>query len=97
MSKDDYRAVPWSAHDLEVYPCGVRAGTRLRLRKDLAQQDHTGRPTGKVYPAGGVWQAIQGMSSEPEVVWLLQPDGAMHTWDDDSLLDWFEVESEPKP
>jgi len=97
VSDDTYTPAFWSDHDLSQYPCGVKAGSRLRLRKDLVVCDHEGKPTGNVHRAGGLWQAIEGISTEPSVVWLLQPDGQMHTWDDDDLLSWFVLESEPIP
>ncbi len=93
---DTYKPVPWSQHDLKQDPCGVTAGSRLRLKKDLVEKDEGG-PTGKVYPAGELWTAIEGLSSEPEVVWLLQPDGEMHTWTDDKLLSWFEIVDDVQP
>ncbi|MEM7412226.1 MAG: hypothetical protein AAF430_18500 [Myxococcota bacterium] len=73
------------------YPNGIRAGSSLRLRSALPLHDHDGRPTGQVLAAGEIWQTLPGSILEPDVVWLKQPDGELHTWDSVSLLDYFEL------
>jgi hypothetical protein len=73
------------------YQCGLRAGDRVRLRRDIAvTQD--GRLTGTVHSAGEIWKVLSGASGDPGVVFLLQPDNKRHTWDDkQSIYDMFEL------
>lgn len=74
-----------------AYRRGARAGEPVRLRRELAIRDHLGNLTGKVYPAGEIWTVLRGTAEEPKVLWLRQPDGAKHTWDDtDDFWNWFE-------
>ena len=64
------------------YRCGARAGERVRLRRDLVITQG-GKPTGKVYRAGGIWRVVRGAREEPRVLWLKRPDEETHTWHDD--------------
>jgi hypothetical protein len=32
-----------------------------------------------------------GAPREPDVLWLREASGDLHTWDEESFLDWFEV------
>jgi len=89
MSGDEYRAVPASERTLLKYPCGLKAGDRLRLKSDLTIRDHDGRPTGERIAAGTIWTVLAGHPNEPSVVWLREPGGAEHTWDE-SVLEAFE-------
>jgi len=78
--------------DVMEYRCGLRAGDYVRLRRDLAITDSTGKPTGVVYPAGQVWGVLRGASDDPGVVFLLQADCERCTWDDNqSIYDMFEL------
>ena len=74
------------------YKCGLLAGQRVALRKDLVIANHMGEPTGEVHPAGEVWQVLTGLKSDP-VLWFRTPDDERHTWDDDpaSVDEWFRV------
>ena len=74
------------------YKCGLVAGQRVALRKDLVICNHRDDPTGKIYPKGDVWLVLPGITSDP-VLWFRQKDGNRHTWDDDfdSVQEWFEV------
>ena len=81
---------------LMVYPCGVRAGDRLRLKQDLHTPDVRDRRTGEAFRAGSVWTVVPGVESVPEVVWLHQPDQFPHTWDG-SVLETFELIASPPP
>ena len=78
-------------YGVESYACGLRAGERVELRRPLHIHDHTGAPTGKVYPAGEVWTVLSGSKDDPGVVWFRQADGERHTWDDDAaqIDEWF--------
>ena len=74
------------------YKCGLKAGDMVRLKKDLIVRDHRNRPTGKINRKGEVWTVQRGANEGRIDVWLKQPDGEMHTWDDDnvSIDEWFE-------
>jgi len=86
---DDWKIV--TEYSLKTYPCGLRAGDRLRLRKELIQRFHDGRPTGKSYACGTIFEVLSGVGDEPDVIWMRQPDGNRHTWDDASIFEWFEI------
>ena len=76
---------------ISVYRCGARAGERVRLVRELLIRDHKGKPTGKVHPPGEIWSVVRGAAEEPRVLWLREPDGRSHTWDDDDIFwTWFE-------
>lgn len=76
--------------DLLEYRCGLWAGDLVRLTKDLPIVDHDGRPTG-VHRQGEIWGVVSGSHQDPDVLWLQQPNGDWHTWDDDeSVWDQFE-------
>ncbi len=78
-------------YDVTSYKCGLVAGDRVRVRKDIVVRDWRGKPTGKVHRAGEVWIVLRGSSDDPGVVWLRQPDGRSHTWDDKpEIWNWFE-------
>ncbi len=75
---------------VRVYRCGARAGERVRLLRELAIRDHRGKLTGKVHSPGEIWAVVHGAAEEPRVLWLREPGGRSHTWDDaDSFWNWF--------
>ena len=77
-------------YPITEYQCGIRAGERVRLRQELVVRDYRGKPTG-VHHAGEIWTVLSGSAEPPVVVWLRQPDGERHTWDDgDIFWTWFE-------
>jgi hypothetical protein len=81
-----------SEYPIDRYQCGLKAGDTVRLKRDIVATDSRGKPSGKIHPAGEVWQVLPGARSEPVVVWFLQADGQRHTWDDDeSIFDTFEL------
>ncbi len=93
MNSSSFRLI--SDFNLMTYRCGVKAGSVLRLRQDIAVKDHNGIPTGKILPAGGVWKVLPGSKDDVGTVRLMQPDGKLHTWDDaPTLLEAFEVLSD---
>ena len=69
-------------YPVKKYQCGLVAGQKLRLRKDVVIQDTDGKRTGKVYRAGDIWTVIPGSAEPPLDVWLQRPDGGRHTWPD---------------
>jgi hypothetical protein len=89
VSDDEYRSVLPSEHTLTEYRCGVRAGDRLRLKRDFPLLDHQGKHTRGTIPAGSIWLVLAGLPREPGVVWLQEPSGEFHTWDE-SVLDDFD-------
>ena len=79
-------------YPIKEYACGLTAGQKVKLLKDIVMEDHHGKPTGSIYNAGEIWEVLSGSKEPPIVVWLRQPDGKRHTWDDDSsIFDYFEV------
>ena len=89
-SKSHYKLV--SEYPIKKYKCGLKAGDRVRLKRNIVVQDHKGKPTGKVYPKGEIWTVLTGAKEKPVVVWFRQADGNRHTWDDDeSIYEMFEV------
>jgi hypothetical protein len=89
MKKDKWMLV--SEYPLKEYPCGVRAGDRVRLRQDIIVRDHTDKPTGEVHHAGDVWTVLSGAEHEPHIIYLRQSDGERHTWEDRVFLESFEI------
>jgi hypothetical protein len=82
--------IPDESNRITAYKCGLAAGQRVRLKKDLVITCD-GVPTRRVYPAGEEWIVLPGITTDP-VLWLRRPDGEHHTWDDDSISvnEWFE-------
>jgi hypothetical protein len=40
---------------------------------------------------GGVWTVLTGSPQDPHALWLRQPDGQLHGWDDnESIFDYFD-------
>ncbi len=85
MSDDTYRLV--NDYNLMKYPCGLKTGDELELLCRIKIQDHDGSVTGHHEP-GEIWTVLSGVVSEPDVIWLRQPDGERHTWDE-TILQWF--------
>lgn len=80
--EDEYISV--HVFTVAEYRCGLRAGDRLRLRRQLPG-DGSGREI------GGVWTVLTGSPQDPDTLWLHQPDGALHSWDDDgSIFEYFD-------
>ena len=68
---------------LHQYACGVEAGQQVRLIRSFDIKDHRDNRTGRRHFAGEIWTVLRGSEADdPPVVWLRQPDGEMHTWDD---------------
>lgn len=89
MSKDTYKLV--TEFPISEYRCGARAGERVRLRRELAVRNSHNRPTGKTHAVGEIWTVVRGAAKDLRVLWLHEPDGTSHTWDDDQgFWDWFE-------
>lgn len=89
MKKKQWKLI--EKYPVTVYKCGLRAGDRLRLRRDMPIVDFKGRPTGDVWREGEIWLVLPGSDEPPLDVWLEQPDGDRHTWSDDAdIFEWFE-------
>jgi len=74
-----------TAYPLDLYPCGLRTGDRVRLRKKLLMD------RGRVHKAGEVWTVLAGAAEEPNLIQLLRPDGNRHHWPDDTFAHMFEL------
>lgn len=82
---DDDEFVPVSTFTIEQYQCGLRAGERVRLRRDYIA------PDGERFEVGTVWEVLTGAVEDPECLWLERPDGQLQEFDDEhSIFDWFE-------
>ena len=53
-------------------------------------RDHRGRPTGKRHRRGELWTVLPDFCQEHDTIWLAEPDGSQHTWDN-TLLQTFSV------
>ena len=84
---DEYK--PGSRKEMVEYPCGVAAGDELVLVRDLSIEDSEGLETGDACRAGEVWTVLVGSFAEPNVVWLRQANGELHTWDGDEIFQTF--------
>ena len=82
--------IPTESNRITHYKCGLRAGDRVRLKKDIVVTCE-GVPTGIVHPKGEEWTVLPGITTDP-VLWFRHPDGERHTWDDDAteVEEWFE-------
>jgi hypothetical protein len=81
-----------SEFPLRKYQCGLKAGDRVRLKKDFTVRDYSGKPTGEIHPKGEVWKVIPGSKDGRIDIWFLRPDGERCALDDDQTLigKWFE-------
>jgi hypothetical protein len=75
-----------SEYPIKEYKCGLKAGDKIKIRKDIIVRDYKGNPTGKIYPQGEIWSVLPGAKEKEIVVWLLQADGERHTWNDDNTI-----------
>ena len=89
MSKWKFH-IPDESNRITTYRCGLIVGQRVRLKKELAIAC-SGKPAGKIHPAGEEWIVLAGITTDP-VLWFRRPDGERHSWDDDSasVNEWFE-------
>jgi hypothetical protein len=78
-------------YGLSTYPCGARAGDKVRIKISIVVRDHRGKPTGKIYPKGQTWTILSGVKKEPDVIWLRDIAGDRHTWDATDFFDTFEL------
>jgi hypothetical protein len=45
---------------------------------------------GEVLEIGETWTVLRGVAEEPDVVWLREPNGDDHAWDNETVFEWFE-------
>ena len=83
-----------STYDLDQYPCGVKAGSIVKLKERLDITDWQGNMLGEVFERGSEWTVLNGVSHQPTTVWLRDPSGQEHTWDDATFWASFESSSE---
>jgi hypothetical protein len=87
-TKSTFRLV--TRYPIKKYKCGLRAGDRLRLKQRLTIRDHLKKPI-ETREAGEIWTVLKGAKEQPRVLWLRQPDGQTHTWEDNaSVFETFE-------
>jgi len=80
--EDEY--IPVHVFILEEYRCGLRTGDRLLLRRNLPSD-------GGGHEIGGVWTVLTGSPQDPNALWLRQPNGKLHSWDDnESIFEYFD-------
>jgi|WetSurMetagenome_2_1015567.scaffolds.fasta_scaffold1363489_1 hypothetical protein len=73
------------------YTCGLKAGDRVVLKKDLIIRDDGGNPTGKIHSKGEAWVVLPGSKLLPIAVWFQKSDGDRHTLnDDETVFEWIE-------
>jgi hypothetical protein len=74
------------------YLCGVRVGERVRLLQELVIRDERGRPTSEVHSPGEIWTVLPPSSDMPWRIWLREPSGDGHAWQDSKtkFWSWFE-------
>jgi hypothetical protein len=81
-------------YPVKEYRCGLKAGDRAKLIRDIIIRDDYGLPTGIVYPKGEIWTVQPGAQNRPAVVWFRRADGKLHTWDDnESIYQTFQKEA----
>lgn len=82
--------IPTDDNRITHYKCGLVAGQRVRLKKDIVVTC-AGVPTGTVHCAGEEWVVLTGITTDP-VLWFRRPDGERGTWNDDAaeVAEWFE-------
>ena len=68
------------------YKCGLKAGDKVKLIRNLVITDDYGLPTGKAYPKDEIWTVEPGAKGDTVVVWFRRADGKLHTWDDDESV-----------
>lgn len=74
--------------DVNTYDCGLKTGEKLRLKVPIPLEDERGRVI-RTIPKDSVWTVLSGSFQDPGCLWLEEPGGDNHSWDDDKSL--FEV------
>jgi hypothetical protein len=75
--------IPTQDNRITQYKCGLVAGQRVRLKKDIVVTTRDGVPSGTVHRSGEEWTVLTGITTDP-VLWFRCPDGERCTWDDDA-------------
>ena len=70
------------------YLCGVRVGERVRLIEGFVLRDERGKPTSEVHAPGEIWTVLPPTPDMPWRVWLREPDGDAHAWQDSKKKFW---------
>lgn len=68
--------------DLLQYECGLKAGDKLELKLPIPLENDRGKVV-RTIPQGSVWTVLSGSSQDPGCLWLEEPNGESHSWDDD--------------
>lgn len=83
--KDERYSLP-TEFPVREYKCGLKAGDKVTLVRDLVITDDYGLPV-RVYPKDEIWTVEPGAKGDPVAVWFRRADGKLHTWDDDESID----------
>lgn len=68
--------------DVLTYDCGLKAGDKLKLKMPIPLEDERGKVV-RTIPKDSVWTVLSGSSQDPGCLWLEEPGGDAHSWDDD--------------
>jgi hypothetical protein len=79
MNQSDWKLV--STYGGSVYLCGLMPGDLITLRRQLAITDSNGFHIGSIEP-GLPWVVLTSVENEKGILWLREPSGERHTWDD---------------
>jgi len=90
MKNKEWKFVAPAKMTLKKYPCGVKEGDIIALKKDLTYRGCNGEPTGDIKHAGEQAVILSGNPNDPDIVWLKWHDGDRETWDSD-ILETFEI------
>lgn len=71
--------------DVTTYDCGLKAGDKLKLKMPIPLEDDRGRVV-RTIPKDSVWTVLSGSSQDPGCMWLEEPSGDAHSWDDDKEI-----------
>ncbi len=88
-NKVEYKFVD-GEQTLSIYSNGLKAGDTLILTQDL-KMCAGDRDTSVNFASGSQWVVIPGLKSEPNILWLRNPNGERHTWDLDDVFISFKL------
>ena len=86
-SEDEY--IPITEFNIMEYQCGLKAGDRVELIVDFPVYEEDGSEVTRIHRKGEIWTVLTGADDDPSVLWLRQPDGELHSFDDDLAI--FEI------
>ena len=88
--KDQWKSI--TDYPVIKYSCGLSAGDRVRLRKDIIDTNNLDAPILPSLKMDQIWEVIPGSDVPPIVVWFRRTDGERHTGDDAaSIFEYVEL------